>query len=181
MEEFYHSMGLSNGSKFPLYLYTSSLCNRDNMVDIMESIKKQWTLIASLFGYVTIANAPYASAALNDNIKYKDILKESLTKDEHHRYVSLKTLMDKLHIHESRAIRLDGNLFFVEGLLTHKEGECSIIIEDIAGTHDERLVPAPEFGKDCLKLNKSNIDHLTLMALSRMAFSIILRLTDYDE
>ncbi|MGN0089413.1 MAG: hypothetical protein ACI36Z_00430 [Alloprevotella sp.] len=151
------------------------------MMQIMSAIEKQWTLIASLFTYTSAAQAPYASAVLKDNIRYKDVLEESLTKNEHSKYVSLKTLMDKLCVHESRAIRLDGNLFFVEGFLIEKEGECFIIIEDIAGTHDERLLPAPEFGKDCLKLGKSNIDHLTLMALSRMAFSVILRLTGYDE
>ncbi|MGN1230252.1 MAG: hypothetical protein ACI4T5_11460 [Prevotella sp.] len=186
----YAELGFFNAEKFPAFLMVASMADDKIANSLLKDIDGLWKIPASLMGYFLALTDeenppthPYTPEELKSCTDF------TLA----YQYLSYRKLFDMLGIHDSRIINLDAEIYEVEGFMSDRLNHTvCIVLSNITGTSpDDRLLDCTEIitgqppsaihAYDYVKLDMTNCDHLTLMAVAQMAISAILRLSAYYE
>lgn len=185
----YAELGFFNAEKFPAFLMVASMGDDKIANSLLKDIDGLWKIPASLMGYflaLTEEEEPPFQAVLQP-----DQIEACIDSTPAYQYLSYRKLFDMLGIHDSRIINLDDNIYEVEGFMSDRANHTvCIILSNFTGTSpDDRLLDCTEMitgqkpsiihAYDYVKLDMTNCDHLTLMAVAQMAISAILRLSSY--
>lgn len=175
----YSEFGLHNADKFAPFLYAASLGIPNDANVMLVKLDALWTPIIMLHTYISVAilQPPTIHTPLT---LPTELLRDSITEECGTIFISYANIMEKLRIQFHNIVRLDDNVYKIEGVsIDTKTRECWVILDNSAFHDDpvEHIEPAPEFGKYFCKLNRRYTDHLTLMAVTQMAIAIIRRFT----
>ena len=191
----YAELGYFNAEKFPEFLMIASMGDDKIANSLLKGIDGLWEIPASLMGYflaLTDEEDPTYKTLQNPTPTYTpEELKDCIDSTLAYQYLSYRKLFDMLGIHDSRIVNLDNDIYEVEGFMSDRVNRTvCIVLSNFTGTSpDDRLLDCTEMitGKtpsiihayDYVKLDVTNTDHLTLMAVAQMAISAILRLSSY--
>lgn len=185
----YAELGFFNAEKFPAFLMVASMGDDKIANSLLKNIDGLWNIPATLMGYILALTEeekpPFQAVSLPDQIEA--CIDSTLA----YQYLSYRKLFDMLGIHDSRIINLDNDIYEVEGFMSDRlNNTVCIVLSNFTGTSpDDRLLDCTEMitgqtpsiihAYDYVKLDMTNTDHLTLMAIAQMAISAILRLSSY--
>ena len=178
----YSEFGLHNADKFAPFLYAASTGNPNDANVMLAKLDALWTPIAMLHTYValTTLHSPTPLIPPTPPTHLEKPLLKSITLSADISFISYGNIIKELGINVPNIANLDDNAYFIEGMMYEvKTDSYWVILEDMTSENPADLEPAPEIGEDYFKLNRRYTDHLTLMAVSQMAFAIILNLTNY--
>lgn len=185
----YAELGFFNAEKFPAFLMVASMGDDKIANSLLKDIDGLWKIPAALMGYflaLTDEEKPPFQAVLQP-----DQIEACIDSTLAYQYLSYRKLFDMLGIHDSRIINLDNDIYEVEGFMSDRVNHTvCIVLSNFTGTSpDDRLLDCTEMitghtpsiihAYDYVKLDMANTDHLTLMAVTQMAISAILRLSSY--